>query len=543
MKIRRATSQLLQTPEDVQAVLLERLPETSRADFLSPSHPESLGEESHGIPRKHLEHAAEIIRHASDEKQKILIFGDYDCDGVTSTAILWETLYELGIQAKPFLPHREKHGYGISVAVLEEIWQEFQPDLLITVDNGIVAHEAFLWLKQKGVRTILTDHHQQSASLPEADCILHSSVLSGAGVAWYLAHELSPEIARKELDFAVLGTLSDQVPLLQANRSLAVHGLQALRETDRASLKALARKAKLDLTRADENTVHYGFAPRINALGRISHALEALRALLSRQPERMQQLLTQMEETNTERQRLTNDACQELDAHLQTSPEDPLCIAVGEYPEGIIGLLASKLVDSYHKPAIVISTLNEIPKASCRSVEGVNIIEFLRSLPSELFTSLGGHPGAAGFSLSPKALEEFVERAKESARTYISAEQTERTVDILGELEWRVIQPALLDVLDRFAPFGSANDLPLFSLGTVEVVDTQPVGKDGAHRKITVRHPITKQTLSLICFAYQKRGIVCHEIREPFVKFKRSTYRAGTIDIELVAAETTSVAQ
>lgn len=543
MRVVRASTDVLSSLEEIESLLLSRLPDEARESFLSPPPPEQLTQKEHGLATEALKRAAETIRRVGKEKKKILIFGDYDCDGVTSTAILWETLHELGIESKPFLPHREKHGYGISVAVLEEIWQDFQPDLLITVDNGIVAHEAFVWLREKGVETLLTDHHQTNGALPPADHILHSTLLSGTGIAWYLAHELSPDIAQKELDFAVLGTLADQVPLIKANRSIAVHGLNALRRTERPSLIALARKAKLNLLQADEQTVHYGFAPRINALGRISHALEALRALLSRQPERMQQLLTRMEEVNAERQRLTNEACRDLEQHIRTNSDDKVAIAVGEYAEGIVGLLASKLVDTQHKPAIVISTINGAPKASCRSVDGVNIIEILRSLPSDLFTSLGGHPGAAGFTLRPDALEAFISQAKEAFAQQVQLEKLEKSLNILGEIEWRLLSTSLTDTLDRFAPFGTANEPAFFSLGEVEVIDAQPVGKDGSHQKIVLRHPITKQTLSVICFAYEKRGIVCREIREPFIKVKRSTFRPGTVDIELVAAVSTTVAE
>lgn len=543
MKIVRQSPSPITSFDQVEALLLQRLPEEARSTFLSPPRPETLGEADHGLPASALEAAVALIRQAGQDKKRILIFGDYDCDGVTSTAILWETLHELGIESKPFLPHREKHGYGISVTVLEEIWEEYQPELLITVDNGIVANEAFAWLKKKGVQTLLTDHHQPNGPLPEADVVLHSSLLSGAGIAWFLAHALSPKQAQKELDFAVLGTLADQVPLIKANRSLSVHGLQALRSTQRPSLLALAKKAKINLAQADESAVYYGFAPRINALGRISHALEALRALLSRQPARMQNLLTHMEEVNAERQRLTNDSYETLVQNQLSESEDPVVIVAGNYPEGIVGLLASKLVDQHHKPAIVISTQNGFPKASCRSSGGVNIIEILRSLPPELFTSLGGHPGAAGFSLQTDALDSFVVQARKAFTTAVTSEQLEKTLEVLGVIEWRLLTAGLMDVLDDFAPFGNRNEPPLFSLGKVEVADTEFVGKQGTHQKITFRHPATKQTVAAICFAYEKRGIVSDQIEEAFVRVKRSSYRPGTVDVELVAAGPQSVAE
>lgn len=536
MMLHRQTEDAIQSTEQLEQLLLDRLPVEARASFLQIPAPEELGEDVHGLPEGRLQQAAEVIQQAGNDKQKILIFGDYDCDGVTSTAILWETLYELGIESRPFLPHREKHGYGISVAVLEEIWEEFQPDLLITVDNGIVANEAFSWLRERGVKTLLTDHHQPNGAIPEADVVLHSTHLSGAGVAWYLSHTLQPELAQKELDLAVLGTLADQVPLILANRSLAQYGLEALRNTQRQSLRALAKKAKIALDGADENTVHYTFAPRINAFGRMSHALEALRALLSRKPERMQQLLEQMELINQERQQKTNEAEQSLAEHILTAPEDMVIVAESPYPEGIIGLLASKLVDLYHKPAIVLSTLNGVPKASCRSVEGVNMIGLLRQLPSQFFLSLGGHQGAAGFSLNPEFKQEFLNEVKTVFLQGVTPDQLEEKIEVVGTLEWKLLTPALLRLLKSFSPYGNSNEVPLFSLGKGEVANVQPVGRDQLHHRVTFRNPRTKQTIQMISFHSQRRGIVFDTLHEPIVRLKASTFRPGTIDIELVAA-------
>lgn len=541
MKIRVLHDQIIQDTETLEKALENRLPQANKALFFSPPHPSILSPELHGIELSALDAAVKRIALAREKNEKVVIFGDYDCDGVTATAILWETLRQFGITARPFLPHREKHGYGLSISTLQDVFEQGKPDLLITVDNGIVANEAFAWLKEQGVGTILTDHHSASGDLPPADVILHSTRLCGATVSWVLAHHLEPEFADLELDLAVLGTISDQVPLTGANRSFAVHGLEALRKTRRPSLLALAQTAGLDLKKASTHSIHYGLAPRINAMGRLYHALDALRALVSRNPEKITELAQQLQDVNQERQAVTQAAVLELQKDLHRYENDPFIVLSGPYHEGVIGLLASKLVESTGKPAIVVSTLGEVAKASCRSLGELNITQFLRGVEGVTFLSLGGHAHAAGFSLATENLEAQLEVIRTAARSQFRKEDFILVHEVIGKLAEPVVRATSLASLEKFAPFGAGNEEPLFLLENVEILSKEPLGKSGAHIRLKFRMPDSELPKQGVVFQASKRlPEVLPEIVSLVVKLQNSSYRPGLLDIivEGIAEET-----
>lgn len=536
MKIIKTVAEPITSQEKLTEALLSRIPEEARKDFFAPPHPKDLTEEQHGISKDSLLLAKKRIEKAITNQEKVLVFGDYDCDGVTATAVLWETLAELGLKTQPFLPHREKHGYGLSVTALEEIWQEVQPDLVITVDNGIVAHEAFLWLKEHGVDTILTDHHSSDGVFPKADIVVHSTQLAGVTVAWMLAHTLDPKIAEQKLDYAVLGTLADQVPLYGANRSFAFHGLEALRNTTRASLLAIAKATSTDLTQATTETVHYTLAPRINAMGRLGDAMDALRALVSKNPERTQHLVRALQETNSSRQELTNELYEEVLESLEHESEHIVVVA-GEFHEGIIGLLASKIVDVTHKPAIVLSTTGEVAKASVRSIPGIDIIGFLRSLTNISYLSLGGHTMAAGFSVEKADLASSLQIIRDSAKEKIASESLLPSLTVLGNLQWDLLNTQTLDTLKRFAPFGSGNEAPVFLLEEIGIRDFKPVGKEGKHWQLVLEDLATaRQTRSIFFRAADKMTESLSEYRAVAIQLSESQYHGRKVDVIIKAA-------
>ncbi len=539
MQVVQHVTEIISSQEQLAEALLSRIPETERAQFFTPPHPRDLTEAEHGVSIEALLEAKARIHLAIKNQEKVLIFGDYDCDGVTATAVLWETLAELGLKTRPFLPHRERHGYGLSVTALEEVWNEYQPDLVITVDNGIVAREAFAWLKERGVDTILTDHHTSDGVLPEADIIVHSTKLAGVTVAWMLAFTLDSKIAETKLDYAVLGTLADQVPLYGANRSFAYHGLEALRKTRRASLLAIAKATSIELSNATTETVHYTLAPRINAMGRLGDAMDALRALVSRNPERTQKLVRALQETNTSRQELTTDLYEQVLEGLDHEGEHVVVVA-GEFHEGVIGLLASKIVDTTQKPAIVISTSGEGAKASVRSVPGVDIIGFLRGLSDTVaFLALGGHTMAAGFSVAKSDLEEVMAKIREQARNQIKAESLVPTLAVIGTLDWELLNTSTLDTIGRFAPFGSGNENPVFLLSEICIRDFKPVGKEGKHWQLTLEHlPTTRKTRAIFFRASEKMSESLDQYSAVAVQLSESNYRGRSVDIVVRSALT-----
>ncbi len=504
MIINQLSSQPITSSEQLTTLLLERIPETARHSFFTPPHPSVLSAEEAGLNLTSLQQAAQRLRQAITNQETVVIYGDYDCDGITGTAILWETLHHLGLNARPFLPHRERHGYGLAIAGLIEIWEKTQPSLLVTVDNGIVAHQAAAWLKAKGTELIITDHHEPDDHLPIAGSIVHSTKLCGATVAWFLARELDPAFVQQELDLAVIGTIADQVPLYGANRSFAYHGLAALRQTQRVSLRILADLAGIKLDQADAHTIHFGLAPRLNAMGRLYEALDALRALVAKTPQRATNLMRQLQETNRERQDLTAQAMRQVQLGLPADSPDPLIVVAGDYHPGIIGLIASKLVEQTGKPSIVLSLVGKQAKASGRSVVGFHLTNFLRDLNQVEFLSLGGHAMAAGFTINNQDLSKLKQEITTNMQKKINLASLKPQLSVLGPLAPNLLVRTTAELIAEFSPFGAGNEEPLFILPDVEIKRVKPVGREKNHAQINFTYQGTPQ--KGICFSYQDRG-------------------------------------
>lgn len=535
MRFNVFSSEVISSLEQLENTMLKKIGVTDSRTFFKPPPPHDLSPTSTGLDLNQLQKASRLLNKAVNNQWRVLIFGDYDCDGITSTAMLWEALYRQGLTSAPFIPDRERFGYGLSVTALESIWPPDGFDLVITVDNGIVAHEALAWLKKKKTRVLLTDHHQPDNTKVQADVVVHSTKLAGAGVVWFLIHHWVSEIADDYLDLAVLGTVADQVPLIAANRSLAVHGLKALQNTKRVSLQTLAQIAGIELKSITTNTIGYVLAPRINAVGRLSDPMKALRALLDRDRNSLTKRWQEIEDLNQERRDLTVRALNELESSLATSASDAVVVALGEWPEGLVGLIASRLVDLYHKPAIAVTTANEeMLKASCRSIPDVDITALLRQLPDDIFVSLGGHPSAAGFSLLASNWNKFLEHLLATANQQINPTLLTPQIEVLGYLDWSIVNSDILDVINKFAPFGSGNDQPIFAFDSVEIVDVKPVGQDQQHAQIQLRNKQAGQTIRSICWHYEDKQLDKGSTTHAAIKLKASSYREGDLDIELV---------
>jgi single-stranded-DNA-specific exonuclease len=454
--------------------------------FFLPAAPDSLSLEEIGIDVEQMRLAKERIVEAVSQKQKILVFGDYDADGICATAILWEALHRLGADATPFIPHREKHGYGLTWAALEELKQHPLPSLIVTVDTGITALDAVREFNRLGVEVIVTDHHQPDTVLPPALAIVHSPQVCGSVVAWCLARELSLEAAQNSLDLAALATVSDLMPLLGVNRSIVYHGLTQFNTTARPGLRALIAVAGLEKKRIDAGTIGYVLAPRINAMGRLSHGLDALRLLCTPNKARAAQLAALVDTTNADRQQLTEDLMQLARSQIHGQRKESILIAHSpEFHEGVIGLIAGKLVEWYAKPVIVISTRGDVSKASARSVPGVNITELIRTAKEHLLEA-GGHPMAAGFGFEPNKLDAVMNHLYAYAREHIDPGLLQKTLEIECALPLELATEETVKTLQKFAPFGQKNPLPLFAFQNVRIAAVQTVGSDHQHLKLTV---------------------------------------------------------
>ncbi len=533
--------------EEIEAALTNRIPKEFLSSFFTPFHPLEISAEDCDIVRDELNKAVLRIQTAIQNSESVLIYGDYDCDGVTSAALLWQVLRSLGLTAQPFLPRRDLYGYGMSVSALEDLVAKHGKfDLIITVDNGIVAHEAVDWAKQAGIDVIITDHHEPGNVLPDAVARVHSPLLCGAGVAWMLCRELSPDLALEHLDLVCIGTLADQVRLLGANRSLVIHGLNQLKTTRKVSLQALAQITATDLTKLTAQDVTFRFAPRINALGRLADPMDALRALVSQSPARITELLQIMEKTNAERQALTKEYYVEiLDRVMREVRENTLpkvIVIAGDFHEGIIGLLASALVEQFHTPAIVISTQGEVWKSSGRSTNGFHLTEALRAVSGVSFISLGGHAKAGGFSLSPKTGSEDIKVIQSILSEKFEQMGQNHDTEYTGTVVAQLLNSDLLHLMSRFEPFGSGNSEPILFLSDVQFTHIKEIGKDRKHWKGIIRDPKTFFEVPAIFFkAADKYQSTSDTIAHLAVKVVPSTYRSQGFDVHIVEAWDTSL--
>ena len=455
-----------------------------------------------GIDKKHLDKTVKRIQKAIEAQEKIVVFGDYDVDGITGSAILWETLHELGANALPYIPNRLDEGYGLSIRGIDNITA---PDaktndvsLVITVDNGIVANEQVAYAKEKGLDVIITDHHTVGEALPDAYAIVHTTKLCGAGVAYLLAQELVNIIASEEkqaaytradrhLELAALGTVADLVPLTGANRIIVREGLKRLQDSDRAGLLALFDQAGIKQDEISVYDIGFKIGPRLNAAGRLESAMDSLRLLCTPSGIRAGELAIKLEVTNRERQQIMKESAEDAILRIKSLDTVKPILVIGQesYAEGVIGLIAGKLVEEFYRPAIVLSIGPERSKASVRSINGFNVIEFLR-LHSEYFINVGGHPMAAGFTVETAKLQALKEALEMAAEEMMEEELFIRELKIDCELPFSVLSRELYASLQQLSPFGMGNPEPVFATKAVKVENIRVLGKEANHLKLTV---------------------------------------------------------
>jgi len=471
-----------------------------KENFLHPKL-EDITSESVGLDKKQLQKAINRIQHAIEKKEQIVVFGDYDVDGITGTAILWETLYSLKARVMPYIPDRVEEGYGLSKTGISNSKSQM-PDtkLIVTVDNGIVANEAVDFANQRGIDVIITDHHTIGKTLPKAFAIVHTTKLCGAGVAWLIADSLSHKKTLENLDLVALATVADLVPLTDANRTLVIFGMDALHKTGRVGLFALFEEAQIDQTKIGVYEIGHIIAPRLNAMGRIANAMDSLRLLCTKDTNRARHLAEKLGRTNRERQLLTVTLAEHAIEKVKNQNlrfKNLLFLHDELYEEGVIGLVAGKLVEEFYRPAIVVSKRNGLSKASARSISGFNIIEFIRS-NSHLLVNAGGHPMAAGFTVETEKLPLLQEALELLSEQKLHKELLIRNLKIDCELPFSVITQGLYDSLRQLSPFGMANPEPVFMSKNVKVIDMRVVGSDGKHLKLRVSQG--ENIFDAICF-------------------------------------------
>ncbi len=458
-----------------------------------------------------MDSAVERVMRAVKNKERILVYGDYDADGICSTAIMVSVLSDIGARVIPFLPHRYDDGYGLSSAALTRMLSEF--DLLITVDCGVSNSAEIACMNDADKDTIIVDHHEIPSVLPQAYAILHPrhpqgsygwGHLCGAGVSWKFAqalyrHEDSPHAKDADqekwlLDLAMIGTVADVMPLLGENRAIVHFGKQVLPITRRLGLTALLKESRVNLATIQAEDIAFRIVPLLNAAGRMGHPQSALNALLATTTEQASTAVRELVVLNNERRAVSKSILK--DAEAQVDHLLPFVFVVNrDWPAGIVGLVAGRLASKFSKPAFVVGGVpNATPTSakatagrhgigSARSVRGINILAALETVRTHTI-KLGGHKAAAGFSVLPEnfekmqsgLLEYFLASPKLAGEGGFS-----HTAD--AAISQSLVSWDLAHMLEKFEPFGEANPRPSFIIRGIKVFEARTVGKQGDHLK------------------------------------------------------------
>ncbi len=431
--------------------------------------------------------AKKRILQAVKRQELIIVFGDYDVDGTCGTAILYHGLTALGAKVLPYIPHREKEGYGLSKIGLQYA-KDQGASLVITVDNGIVALEPAKFAKSLGLDLIITDHHVPLPEKPGALAIIHSTKICGAAVGWCLIRKMvDKEQAEELLDLVAIATIGDMIPLVSVNRSLVYEGLKVLNTTRRPGLQALIIDAHLKLGQVDAHQISHMLGPRLNAIGRLEHALDTVRLLCTKDTVKARRLSQLLCETNDQKKKLTIEAVAQAkemiaSADAISKKRKILILHSPAWIPGIIGLVAARVAEEYRVPAVVISEGEVQSKGSARSLSGLDIIETIRSCADTLL-DVGGHPKAAGFTVETARIPEFKARL-EKVMDVVELDQAEN-LEIEAELPSKLLTKKLLADLLCFEPTGMGNPKPLFATMNMRVDDIRTVG-NGQHLKLKV---------------------------------------------------------
>lgn len=441
--------------------------------------------------------AVDRIRTALDRREKILIYGDYDADGVSSTSLMMKVFRSLGADADYYIPNRFTEGYGLNTGALQKA-KAAGVNLMISVDTGISAVEEAKVAQELGLDLIITDHHEPPEVLPEAYAVINPKkpgcsypcdLLAGVGVAFKMAHALLGRVPEEVLDLAALGTIADLVPLRDENRIIAALGLKEMNRRRNTGLAALMDVSGIQ---GEAGAGHVGFSlgPRINAGGRLDTAGVAVELLLSEDPEEAHFMAEELDRMNRERQKLVEEIALEAGAMVEADPEKHrrfIVVAAPGWNVGVIGIVASRLVEKYYKPTIVLGVDEEtgMAKGSARSITGLDLYRVLTAC-GDLLPHFGGHEMAAGMSLPQENLPEFHRRLDQIAAEQLREEDYTPLSQVDADLRIDEVDVDLIDELERLAPYGIGNPTPRFRLQGAGLSRLQVIGRDKNHLKMVL---------------------------------------------------------
>jgi single-stranded-DNA-specific exonuclease len=481
----------------VQLLYNRGLTESSQLEsFLTAD--ESLSGDPNLLPDMH--RAVARLYQALLSNENIAVYGDFDADGITATALVVQGLSFLSCKATPYIPHRLTEGYGLKIAALESLKKQ-GISLVVTVDCGITAVPEVKKARRLGLDVIITDHHTPQDEIPPAKAVVNPklpgsnypfSELAGVGVALKLLQALFWGLGKgkqlyKLLDLVALGTVADMVPLLGENRYLVKQGLELLSTSPRLGIREIITQAGLSATDLDSESISWSIAPRLNAAGRLEHAMGSYRLLMTESPEEARGLAKWLEQKNAERQRLTTRVLEKAREQVLIQKELPLLIASDtNYPAGVMGLVAGRLSEEFYRPVIVVRTGEQFCGGSCRSIPEFDIIHALNQC-SHLLTNFGGHARAAGFGLKTKNLPRLQQELVELATTELKDVDLRPRIDIDAEVTLPELVGDTFLTIQKMAPFGQGNPAPIFLSHRVEVINCRTMGNGSDHLRMKLK--------------------------------------------------------
>ena len=440
-----------------------------------------------------MDKAVERIRRAIEDAEFILIYGDYDADGMTSASIVKESLEQLGAEVAVYLPNRFTDGYGPNASVYKYFIEQQGISLIVTVDNGVAGHEAIDLAQSMGVDVIVTDHHSMPEVLPDAYAIVHPEHpdadypfkhLAGCGVAFKLACALLEEVQVELLDLVAIGTIADMVSLTDENRIMVQYGLEVLRNTQRMGLQEMFNIAGIARNDVTEETVGFQLAPRLNALGRLDDPNPAIDLLTGFDDEEAHDIALMIHEKNEERKEIVQAIYQEAKAMVDPAKKVQILAKEGWNP-GVLGIVAGRLLEELGQTVIVLNLEDGRAKGSARSIEALDIFEALDP-HRNLFIAFGGHAGAAGMTLEADKLDTLSEVLESYVLDKGLDATTKNNLSLDEELDLEALTIDVVKNFERLAPFGMDNQKPVFYIRDFQIENARAMGASNAHLKLKI---------------------------------------------------------
>lgn len=539
-------SESLRVPPLIASILITRSYDTHQKikSYLFPS----LDELSDPFEIPNLEQAVERILFALKNRENIGLYGDYDVDGLCGTALLYLVLTRLGANVFPYIPNRLLEGYGLSRKAIKYL-KDNNATLLITIDCGITNIEETRYARELGIDVIITDHHEPIDNLPPAYAVVTPKLspdnekiyhLAGVGVAFKLAQGLYKAVSIEDeiyqhLDLVALGTVADIVPLIGENRILTRFGLRTLEKTSKPGLRALMQKAHIWGEELATWKIVFILAPRLNSAGRISEPKASLELLITYDNYKAEKFAEFIEKENQRRKQLDEEIFKQAVSRFESDPraseKKMIIIDDANWHIGVIGIVASRLVEKYFKPTLLISTKNGIGKGSGRSVAGFHLLNAIKSC-GEYLLKFGGHTQAAGIAIEPDKIEQFKRAMLEYAELNLPDDTLIPTLTIDAKLDPDEIEPNLIQWLDLFMPFGPQNMRPVFLIENAQII-CEPRILNGEHIRFRIKNK--KRAFDVIGFNMSDKFILFNSSKPIHlaVVLEKKEWFQGTFDIEL----------